>query len=91
MPLETLSYWTGIKSIATITSAIKGLAEKGWIQDIQYQKQKANIYHLNLKPKVNNELIEKIKKRSKIQVRRKRKVLLMAKKESLKNLNRVNP
>jgi len=64
MPLETLSYWTGIKSIATITSAIKGLAEKGWIQDIQYQKQKANIYHLNLKPKVNNELIEKIKKRS---------------------------
>ena len=64
MPVETICYWTGIKSISTAINAVKGLAEKGWINDIIYQKQKANIYVLNLKPNVNHLLLEKIKSRS---------------------------
>lgn len=64
MPVDTICYWTGIKSVATVTNAIKGLAEKGWIKDIIYQKQKPNIYVLNLEPTVNVALLEKMKSRS---------------------------
>lgn len=77
MPIDTICYWTGIRSISTAINAVKGLAEKGWIKDIIYQKQKPNIYILNLKPVVNNFLIEKIKSRSENTSK--------AKKKSIKN------
>ncbi len=64
MPLDTIAYWTGIKSLSTITNAIRGLAEKGWIKDILYRKQESNVYILNLEPTINFKLIEKIKERS---------------------------
>ena len=40
MPVETICYWTGIKSISTAINAVKGLAEKGWINDIIYPLSK---------------------------------------------------
>lgn len=61
---------TGIKSKDTISIAIFGLVTKGWISDIQYQKNKPNKYLINLEPvenplEKNKELIEKIILRSK--------------------------
>lgn len=61
---EEIMYWTGLKSIATITSAIKGLAKKGWLRDVIYRMQKSSIYVLNLEPSINPELIEKLNSRS---------------------------
>lgn len=59
--VENISYWTGIKSIATINNGIRGLVEKGWISDITYQMQKPNIYKINLgREEPNKELIQKI-------------------------------
>jgi len=65
IPVDTISYWTGIKSIVTITNAIRGLSKSGWISNIIYQKQKPNIYVLSLEPKINTELLEKLDQRTK--------------------------
>lgn len=63
MNYELIGYWTGIKHKATIARAIRELAEYGWIRDIKYQKRESNIYSLNLYPKKNIFLIEKMELR----------------------------
>lgn len=64
MPLEGFMYWTGIKKNHTITKAVKGLAEKGWLHDVIYQMQKPNIYVVNIIPKANPDLLEKLAQRT---------------------------
>lgn len=57
---ESIRTGTGIKNEVTVRSGIRGLAEKGWIADIYYQKRASNKYKVNLKPVVNDELIKKM-------------------------------
>lgn len=64
-PVDSISYWTGIKNPITVRSAIRGLVKYGWIKDIVYRKNSSNIYVLNLRPEVNYELIRKMDDRSK--------------------------
>ena len=68
-----IRYWTGIKREETVRSAIRGLAEKGWIKDIYYQKHGSNIYTVNLHPKINKDLLTKMDERSKKTSRAKKK------------------
>lgn len=63
IPLSTLSANTGISRKETIIKAIHGLVEDGWIEDIRYQKNDANWYHINIEPTKNEELIKKIQQR----------------------------
>lgn len=64
-PVDSISYWTGIKNPITVRSAIRGLVKYGWIKDIIYRKNSSNIYVLNLRPDVNYDLIRKMDDRSK--------------------------
>lgn len=64
-PVDSISYWTGIKNPVTIRSAIKGLVKYGWIKNIIYRKNSSNVYVLNLRPEVNYEMVRKMNDRSK--------------------------
>lgn len=72
-----IAYWTGIKNPVTVRLAIRGLAVKGWIKNIKYQKNSGNVFTINLEPKPNEELIKKMDERS--------KNTSIAKKKSIKN------
>ena len=61
---EEMRYWTGIKDHVAIRRAVRGLAEKGWIGDVVYQKRGANKYVVLLEPKRNQDLINKMDLRS---------------------------
>lgn len=76
-PVDSISYWTGIKNPITVRSAIRGLVKYGWIKDIIYRKNSSNIYVLNLRPDVNYDLIRKMDDRS--------KNTSLAKKKSIQN------
>ena len=58
-----LMAFTGIKTRNTLSKAIFGLVEKGWIEDIQWVMNNSNWYTLSLDPKPNKELISQMKKR----------------------------
>jgi uncharacterized membrane protein len=68
-----IGYWTGIHTKATIGKAIKGLVEIGFIGDIKYQKNNANIYCINITPVVNENLAVVVAERSRAASERKKR------------------
>lgn len=61
---EDIMYWTGLRTKEAVRNAIWGLAKQGWIEDIIYQKHASNIYIINLYPHVNEDLLERMERRS---------------------------
>ena len=60
---EDIMFYTGLTTRETVSRAIRGVAGKGWIGVIIYQKRAANIYRINLSPRVNEKLISKMESR----------------------------
>jgi len=55
---------TSIKTRQTLSSAIKGLAEKGWIGNIIWESNSRNTYCVSLKSRVNINLLPKMHSKS---------------------------
>jgi len=59
--------FAGIKKDNAISNALLQLAQKGWIANVKSQFDGSNIYTINLKAKINSELVEAMmQKRAKL-------------------------